>query len=315
MGSETIKLPTIHFPHLKQEKSSSQTWEFLKNQVILALQEFGGFEATFDQIPQKLRSSVIEGIKQFFEVPFPIKLRYKPKNPYHGYNIGHHDFAPLYESFGIDDALSSGSMESFTDLIWSEGNADFCKSIQSFAAKLSKLDQIVRIMVLESLGLQKYIDEHIDSADYLVRLQKYDPPQSGETELALASHTDKNFLTIMYQDEVVGMEIMTKDEQWINAQSSSNSFIVIVGDSFHAWTNGRLHPPQHRVMMTGNIALYSLSLFSVPKEGYIIKTPKEMVDDEHPLQFRPFDYAKYLQFYNSSAGRRSLVPLKAYCGT
>ncbi|KZV49602.1 hypothetical protein F511_28203 [Dorcoceras hygrometricum] len=302
MGSETIKLPMINFPDLEQETSSIPTWESLKNQVFFALQEFGGFEATFDQIPRNLRSSVIEGTSEFFKVPFRNKLRYKPRNPYHGYNFGHNSFAPLYESFGIDDPLVSGCIDSFANLMWSQGNAGFSESIQSFLAKLSGFDQIVRKMVLESLGLQKYIDEHIDSTDYLVKLQKYDPPESGETELALSSHTDTNILTILYQDEVVGMEVMTKDGQWIPAQSSRDSFVVITGACFQAWTNGRLHSPEHRVMMTGNATLYSLSLFSVPKEGYMIKTPEEMVDEEHPLLFKPFEYGKYVQFYNSLQG-------------
>ncbi|CAB4272703.1 unnamed protein product [Prunus armeniaca] len=52
---------------------------------------------------------------------------------------------------------------------------------------------------------------------------------------------------------------------------------------FSAWTNGRLHSPYHRAMMSGNEARYSTGLFSVPKEGYIIKAPDEVVDEEHPL--------------------------------
>jgi isopenicillin N synthase-like dioxygenase len=81
-----------------------------------------------------------------------------------------------------------------------------------------------------------------------------------------------------------------------------------------AWTNGRLHSPNHRVMMTGNEARYSAGLFSIPKAGYIVEAPKELVDEEHPLLFKPFDHVKFLGFYYTEAGQRAESALRTYCG-
>ncbi|KAL8474220.1 hypothetical protein ACS0TY_030880 [Phlomoides rotata] len=44
-------------------------------------------------------------------------------------------------------------------------------------------------MVLESLGLGKYEEEHMDSTTYVVRFTKYDGSGSCETKLGLSSHT------------------------------------------------------------------------------------------------------------------------------
>ncbi|PRQ50798.1 putative isopenicillin N synthase [Rosa chinensis] len=88
----------------------------------------------------------------------------------------------------------------------------------------------------------------------------------------------------------------------------------MIGDSLYAWTNGRLHSPHHRVMMTGNEARYSTGLFSIPKAGYIIKAREEVVDEEHPLLFKPFDHVEFLGFYYSEAGQRAPSALKTYCG-
>ncbi|XP_073128000.1 probable 2-oxoglutarate-dependent dioxygenase AOP1 [Henckelia pumila] len=313
MGSEPIQLlPIIDFSQLKQE-SKSPNWESVKNQVRFALQEFGCFEATFDQIPRDLRDSVIQGSRQLFELPLQTKLRNSSNKHYHGY-IGQHALVPLYESLGIDDALGHGSIDRFTNLMWSEENPDFSKSIRSFTEKLAELDQIVRKLVLESLGLEKYIDEHIESTNYLVRVQKYDAPKSHETEIGLTAHTDKNMVTILYQNEVDGLEVQKKDGQWILVEPSPDSFIVMIGQAFYAWTNGRMHSAHHRVMMKGSVARYSVGLFSVSKKGHIIKAPQEMVDEEHPLLFKPYDHFEFVNFFYTPEGLKSSDALKAYCG-
>lgn len=67
-------------------------------------------------------------------------------------------------------------------------------------------------------------------------------------------------------------------------------------------------------MMRGNKARYSAGLFSIPREGYIIKAPEELVDEEHPLLFKPFDHVDFLAFYYSEAGQRAESALRAYCG-
>jgi len=67
-------------------------------------------------------------------------------------------------------------------------------------------------------------------------------------------------------------------------------------------------------MMTGNEARYSAGLFSNPNGGYIIKAPKELVDEEHPLLFKPFDYVEFLKYYHSREGVRARFAIQTYCG-
>lgn len=77
-------------------------------------------------------------------------------------------------------------------------------------------------------------------------------------------------------------------------------------------TNGRFHPPVHRVSV--NQKRYSVMNSSFPKEGYLIQPPEETVDENHPLQFNPCDVSKYLQFKYTPEGLRAENPLKAFCG-
>ncbi|XP_062016002.1 probable 2-oxoglutarate-dependent dioxygenase AOP1 [Rosa rugosa] len=313
MGSETpLKLPTIDFS-MQNLKPGTTEWDSIRARVHFALEEYGCFEALFNKVPSDVRKGIFEATEELFDLPLQTKLRNVSQKPFHGY-VGQYPMVPLYESMGIEEATVDGQVQSFTNIFWPQQNPNFSKTVHSFSEKLSELDQIIRRMILESLGLEKYLEEHIGSTNYLLRVMKYKGPQTSETKLGLNSHTDKNIVTILHQNQVEGLEVQTKDGKWINVKPSPESFIAMIGDSLYAWTNGRLHSPHHRVMMTGNEARYSTGLFSIPKAGYIIKAPEEVVDEEHPLLFKPFDHVEFLGFYYSEAGQRAQSALKTYCG-
>lgn len=314
MGTETspsVKLPVIDFSI--QPLKPGTEWDLVRSQVRQALEEFGCFEALFGKISLDTRRAIFDTIQELFDLPLQTKLRNVSKKPFHGY-VGQYPQVPLFESMAIDDANIHENVESMANILWPQGNPNFCKIIQSYSEQLSELDQIIRRMILESLGVEKYLEEHLGSANYLLRVMKYKGPQTKETKMGLSAHTDKNIVTILYQNQVEGLEVQTKDGEWISVKPSPNSFIVMIGDSLHAWANGRLHSPCHRVMMTGSEARYSAGLFSIPKAGYIVKAPEELVDEEHPLLFKPFDHVEFLEFYYRDAGQRAESALKTYCG-
>ncbi|WMV34621.1 hypothetical protein MTR67_028006 [Solanum verrucosum] len=312
-----IKLPEIDFSH-EDLKPGTLVWNQVKSQVHKALVEYGCFKASFDKISIHLKKSIFEVSQELFDLPLQTKLKNISTRPLHGY-IGQCPQIPLYESLCFDDANIHNKAEKFTQTLWPQGNSFFCKTIQSYSEQLSKLDQIVNRMILESLGMEKYMDEHMNSTNYLLRLMKYKAPQSSETEMGMNVHTDRSNLTILYQNQVNGLQILTKDGQWINVDPTPDTFIVMIGDPLHAWTNGRLHAPYHRVIMRGKEARYSIGFFSRPKAGHIIKAPKELVDEDHPLLFKPFVHAEYLDFCyrafnNTKEGMGCESILKTYYG-
>ncbi|KAF8400723.1 hypothetical protein HHK36_014023 [Tetracentron sinense] len=155
------------------------------------------------------------------------------------------------------------------------------ESVHSFSKRVSELDQMVKRMVFESLGIQKYYDPLIESKNYLLRVMKHRGPEANETKFAVPTHTDKSLLSILNQNQVNGLE---------------------------AWSNDRLYCPKHHVMMSGKATRYSTGLFSFSKE--VVRTPEELVDEEHPLLFKPFDHMGLLHFIRTD----DESVLKAYCG-
>ncbi|KAG6425984.1 hypothetical protein SASPL_110197 [Salvia splendens] len=170
--------------------------------------------------------------------------------------VSRNDSDALVESIVIDGALSPHVVDTFANLMWpDQGNPTF------------------RRMVLESLGLEKYLDEHINSTDYVCRVQKYEAPRTPHSTLGLHSHTDKNIMTILHQlNHVNGLQIHSKDgKTWIPADPTSLDSIIVM-------------------------------------------TPEELVNEDHPFLYKPFDYYKFINFTTTDAGRASPDPLKEYCG-
>jgi len=65
--------------------------------------------------------------------------------------------------------------------------------------------------------------------------------------------------------------------------------------------------------MSGNEERYSLGQFTFIRD-IMVQIPKELADDKHPLQLRPFDHYKYIDFYYIDEGKRSKCPIRDYCG-
>ncbi|XVE52140.1 hypothetical protein DITRI_Ditri02bG0098500 [Diplodiscus trichospermus] len=318
MGEEiscetSSRLPFIDFSN-KDLKQSTPEWDSVKVQVRQALQEFGCFEAlVLDEVGLELREAVFGALEEVFDLPLETKMLNVSEKPYHGY-LGVHPRSPLYESIGIDEPNIIQNVEGLSNTFWPQGNSAFSEAIQSLSEQVLRLEQMVRRMILESLGLEKYMDEHMDSSYYLLRLMKYNGPETTEAKLGLYGHTDKNIMTMLFQNDVDGLEIRTKDGEWILAKPRPGSFIAMIGDPLYAWLNGHVHSPFHRVMMKGNKTRYTAGLFSIPKPGYTIKAPEELVDEQHPLLFKPFTHDQFLVFLSTEAGQTAECALSAYCG-
>jgi len=313
MGSLTKpKLVVVDFTN-ENLKPGTSLWSSACKDIRRGLEDHGCFVALYDKISWQLNKSIFQAADELFGLSSETKIQNINEKPYHGY-VGQMSYVPLHEGLGIDYATTSQGVQSFTNLMWPNGNESFCESSVSFSRTVAEMEQMVIRMLFESYGVEMYTESHIESTTYLLRFLKYRAPDINETTMAFPSHTDKSFLTILYQNHVSGLEVRTRDEEWISVEFPPSSFIVMAGDACKAWSNGRVLSPNHRVTMDmkGKETRYTIALFSFLSK--MVKTPEEFVCDEQPLQFKPFVHVDLLKFYDTDHGRRSQNILKDFCG-
>lgn len=72
-----------------------------------------------------------------------------------------------------------------------------------------------------------------------------------------------------------------------------------------------VHSAFHRVIIKGDEERYSLGLFSYING--IINTPEELIDEEHPRRYKPYDHYGLLDFYANNVDLQAECTVKAYC--
>ncbi|KAK8703434.1 hypothetical protein V6N13_021749 [Hibiscus sabdariffa] len=298
-------------------KPGSPEWDLVKFQVREAVEAYGCFEALVDQVLE-VRQPVFGALEQLFDLPLQTKKLCVSDKPFRGYSVSS---SGLFESMSVDDAHIAENVERcLTTTFWPQGNTNLSETLVSFIQLASELEKTVLRMILESFGVEKYTDELTESTNYQLRAMKYGKPKPcSDPSPGIVAHCDQNMMTLLYQNEVNGLEIENKVGEWISIRPSLHSFVVIIGETLSVWLNGALSSPCHRVMIKENKDRYSLGLFARMRGGYLAKTPKELVDDNNPMLFKPFDYEEFSKFYYTQIAQGGAASgilrsaLKSYC--
>jgi isopenicillin N synthase-like dioxygenase len=90
------------------------------------------------------------------------------------------------------------------------------------------------------------------------------PPQLGDKQFGVAPHTDYGCLTLLYQDQVAGLQVLGTQGNWISASPIQDTFVVNVGDLLARWSNGRFRSTPHRVINESGRSRQSLAIFIDP---------------------------------------------------
>jgi isopenicillin N synthase-like dioxygenase len=88
-----------------------------------------------------------------------------------------------------------------------------------------------------------------------------DTPVEGRDEVRLGAHTDLQILTLLWQSEHKGLQILNSRDEWVFAPPIPGTFVVNIGDFLMRLTNDRLKSTVHRVEQHGVHDRLSMAFF------------------------------------------------------
>ena len=89
----------------------------------------------------------------------------------------------------------------------------------------------------------------------------YYPPRDADAGLSAGAHTDFGCLTLLAQQEVEGLEVLSKHGDWQVVPVRDDALVVNIGDMLARWTNDLYASTRHRVVNRTDQARYSMAFF------------------------------------------------------
>ncbi|PQM32775.1 gibberellin 2-beta-dioxygenase 8 [Prunus yedoensis var. nudiflora] len=133
-----------------------------------------------------------------------------------------------------------------------------------------KLAKLLAGILANNLGHRKESLEDIcDLSTCFLRLNRYPACPISPEMFGLVPHTDSDFLTILCQDQVGGLQLM-KDSKWVAVKPNPEALIVNIGDLFQAWSNDVYKSVEHKVMANEKMERYSIAYFMCPSYDSLI---------------------------------------------
>ena len=172
--------------------------------------------------------------------------------------------------------------------------AGFRETLEKYTSQMTKLGKKLMKLSLMSVGIKDHsILNSFETPTIWLRLLHYPPiPKSSPKDLyGSAPHTDFGCLTILTQDGIGGLQVQTKNGDWIDIPKVEGSFVVNVGDMLHRLTNGLLRSTPHRVINKSGQERFSCPFFFDPH----VNTNIQPLQGTGKPKFSPINFGEFLK--------------------
>ena len=161
---------------------------------------------------------------------------------------------------------------------------------------------MVRIFGVALGGREDYFAGATDHSIDVLRLNNYRRPDPGVRlepgQLGMAAHTDYGIVTVLWADQVPGLEIHGADGQWHPVRPADGALLVNLGDAIARWTNDEWISTLHRVAAPRiNGALVprrSAAYFHHGNVDALIECLPSCVSAENPARYAPVTVGQHL---------------------
>ena len=297
-----MQIPKIDISEI-EEKEFSRT---LLQDFFSAYNKYGFGYIINHGIEKTLIEQLFQVSKQFHSQPLSEKMRVALDHNHRGY-IAINTSTDVNSK--LADVKKPNQSESFMmmredkselpDVYLSGPNQwpkleNFKEVLEKYTFNMTKLGRNLMRLALLSSGVKDLsVMQSLDTPTIWLRLLHY-PPISKNSPSDLygsAPHTDFGCLTILAQDEIGGLQVQTREGEWIDVPKLEGSFVVNVGDMLSRYTNGLLRSTPHRVINKSGKERFSCPFFFDPHTNSVVQPLK----GTGKPKFSPINFGEFLR--------------------
>ena len=275
-----------------------------------AFEEIGFLALKGHFLDRELQTALYREIKAFFALPDEIKNSYEIKGGggqrgYTGFGKEHaegRNVGDLKEfwHFGQDLESHPNLKSNYPENIQVKQLDAFNSIGNTVFKRLEKTAQILLQAIALYLDLDlNYFDRYILEGNSILRAIHYPPITEAPKEAErAAAHGDINLITLLMGAQGSGLQVLNRQNEWIDAIAEPDELIVNVGDMLSRLTNNKLPSTIHRVVnppeKDWSKARYSLPFFMHPVPNMPLNCLSQTVDEKHPKKYDDITAGEFL---------------------
>lgn len=274
-----------------------------------ACREVGFFYAIDHGIPRQVIDTAFAESRRFFALPTETKQTLSIKRSPHnrGYvamadeKLNPESGADMKEAFNLGVELPEDHPEvvagkPFRGLnFWPENLPGWRDNMLSYFDACLALGRIIHRGFSLDLGVaEDFFAPHLADPVVTMRILRY-PASAGQSDRqdgGAGAHTDYGNLTLLATDTVAGLEVLTRQGEWIDAPHVDGAFVCNIGDCLMRWSNDTYVSTPHRVRPPEQ-ERYSIAYFLEANPDSVVD-PKDIYPDQAP-KYEPVTFADYLK--------------------
>ncbi|HEX7874504.1 MAG TPA: 2-oxoglutarate and iron-dependent oxygenase domain-containing protein [Sphingobium sp.] len=247
--------------------------------------------------------------RAFFALPEEVKRRYAVAG-----GAGQRGYTPfgveiakgaaisdLKEFWHVGRDLPEGSPLAATmpPNIWPDELPGFTNRMRALFAAFDMVGNRILSAIALDLGLDAHwFDDAVRDGNSILRLLHYPPIGPDAPGIRAEAHEDINLITLLLGAEESGLQLLTREEEWIDVAPPPGALVVNVGDMLQRLTNHVLPSTSHRVVnpppeRRGH-SRYSMPFFLHLRPDFLIEPLPQCVDAANPARYAPITAEAYL---------------------
>ncbi|EKG21355.1 Isopenicillin N synthase [Macrophomina phaseolina MS6] len=187
------------------------------------------------------------------------------------------------------------------DSVW-EGTAHIAgfkeAALEYWAAFLTLARRLIRIFALSLELPEDYFDNRVTYPGADGAMSWYPPRTEEETKndnVGVGSHTDLQMFTLLWQDEIGGLQILNQEGQWIKAKPIEGTLVVNIGDFLMRLSNDIFKSTVHRVYNRSNAERISLPFFFGLNFNCVEGVIPTCTSADNPAKYEPISCGDWCQ--------------------